>query len=66
MNTVMSGFTRRSGESPRRSRTPSCRATMDLPSREHRGRAQNDWMEFQAGYIGGALLMPYSEVHCGR
>ena len=24
--------------------------------------AENDWMEFQAGYIGGALLMPKSEV----
>ena len=23
---------------------------------------ENDWMEFQAGYIGGALLMPKSEV----
>ncbi len=24
--------------------------------------AENDWMEFQAGYIGGALLMPKSEL----
>jgi Zn-dependent peptidase ImmA (M78 family) len=27
--------------------------------------AQSDWMEWQAGYVCGALLMPVSEVRAG-
>ena len=54
------GFTRRSGENPGQTGLPSCRAMMDLSIENHRGPLpENDWMEFQAAYIGGALLMPY-------